>query len=87
MEKLINGIPYPVITPIIVVLTYESMKLVNNEITGNAVTAPTNLACGNFVYTCITLTPSVYTNISIDAWVPPPNPSIQAIIPFNSTGS
>ena len=64
---------------------YDSVKEMNDELTGNAFTIQTNLGCGTVGYSRLTLTPAVFANISITAFVAPPNPGVQALIPVNST--
>ena len=86
MKKMIYGIPHPIITSTIGVFTYEFIKLIGDELTGNALTVPTNLGCGTIGYAHLTLTSAVYANISIDVPLPPPSPVMQYIFPENSTG-
>ena len=50
VDKLINSIPHPVLTKIQGVPTYESIKIFNDKLTGNAVTIATNLGCGTVGY-------------------------------------
>jgi len=85
VDKLIGSMPYPILTRIEGVPSYEDIKILNDELTGNAVTITTNLGDGLVGYARLTLTAAVYANISLHAWVPPVNPGIQALIPAGST--
>ena len=38
VNKITSAMPYPIFTMIVVVPNYEVIKIVNNELTGNAVT-------------------------------------------------
>ena len=46
VEKLIGSIPHPILTRIEGAPTYEIIKILNDELTGNAVTITTNLGGG-----------------------------------------
>ena len=85
VDKLIDGMPTPVLTKIVGMPDYDSVKEMNDELTGNAFTIQTNLGCGTVGYSRLTLTPAVFANISITAFIAPPNPGVQALIPVNST--
>ena len=78
VDKLIGSMPYPILTRIEGVPSYEDIKILNDELTGNAVTITTNLGGGLVGYAQLTLTAAVYANISLHAWVPQ---SIQAFRP------
>ena len=87
VEKLIGGMPYPILTRIEGVPSYEDIKILNDELTGNAVTVTTNLGGGVVGFARLTLTAAIYSTICPHAWVNPPNPGIQASIPDGSTAS
>ena len=67
IDKLIDGMPYPILTRISGVPAYNVIKIINNELIGNAVTVPTNLGYGTVGYTYLTLMAANYANISIAA--------------------
>ena len=79
--------PHPILTRIEGAPTYEAIKILNDELTGNAVTITTNLGGGLVGYARLTLTPAVYATICPHPWIPPVNPGIQAVIPNGSTNS
>lgn len=85
IEKLIDGFPTPTLTKIAGIPNYESVKQINDELTANAYGIQTNLGCGTVGYARLTLPPATYATISIAAWIPPPNPGTQAVIPPNAT--
>ena len=78
--------PYPILTKIEGMPSYEDVKIINNELTGNAVTITTNLGGGRHGYISLTLTAAIYANIYTHAWIPLANPGVQAVIPAASTG-
>ena len=85
VNKIMGAMPCLILTRIVGVPEYEVIKIVNDELTRNAVTFTTNLGCGTVGYTRLTLTAAIYANISIAAWIPPPDPGAQALIPIGST--
>ena len=85
VDKLIDGMSTPVLTKIVGMPDYDSVKVMNDELTGNAFSIQTNLGCGTVGYSRLTLTPAVFATISATAFIAPPNPGIQALIPANST--
>jgi len=87
VEKLIGARPYPILTRIVSVPDYEVIKVVNDELTGNAITVTANLSCGTIRYVRLTLTVAIYADISFTPWTPPPNPGVQAVIPESSTSA
>ena len=87
VDKLIGSMPSPILTKIVGLPDYECIKIVNDELTGNAVTISTNLGCVTVGYARLTLTAAIFANISIAAWIPPPNPGVQAGIPPGSTSA
>ena len=80
INRLIECTSYPILTRIDGVLTYEAIKLSNNKLTRNVVIISKNLGNSTVRYARLTLTPAVYANICIHAWIPPVNPVIQAAI-------
>ena len=72
VDKLIDGFPTPTLTRIVGMLDYESIKVVNDKLTGNAFGVCTNLGCGTVGYSRLTLTPTVYTTFSAVLFVAPP---------------
>ena len=72
VEKVIDGFATPTLTSIIGMPDYESIKVVNDELTGNAFGVCTNLGCGTVGYSRLTLTPAVYATISATPFVAPP---------------
>ena len=87
VEKLIDGFNTPTLTKIVGMTDYEAIKVVNDKLTGNAYDIRTNLGCGTVGYSRLTLTPAVYDNISTVAFIAPPNPGVQAVIPGRSTAT
>ena len=87
VKKLIGSMPYPILTKIEGIPSYEDIKIVNDELTGNAVTVTTNLGGGLVGYARLTLTAAVYATICPLAWVSPVNPGVQAQIPQGATSA
>ena len=71
IEKLIDGMPYPVFTKIVGTPNYEAVNQINHELTANAYSIQTNLGCGTIGYARLTLLPATYTTISIAVRIPP----------------
>ena len=86
VDKLIDGFTNPVLTRIVGMPDYESIETLNDELTANAYIVQISLGCGTVGYSRLTLTPAVYSTLSIAAWISPPNPGVQAVIPVGSTG-
>ena len=63
VERLIANMPCPILTKIEGMPLYEDVKIINDELTGNAVTITTNLGGGRHGYISLTLTAAVYANI------------------------
>ena len=87
VDKIIDGMPNPILTKITGTPSYDPIKTINNELTSNAYDIQTNLGCGTIGYAQLTLTPNVYATISIKPWNSPPNPGIQAVIAEGSTAA
>ena len=86
IDKIIDDMQYPILTRITSVPAYDAIKIINNELTGNAAIAPKNLGCGTVYCAWLILTAAIYAKISIAAWIPPFNPGIQPHIYTNTTG-
>ena len=50
IDILIGSMPFLILTKIVGLPDYESIKIVNDELTGNAVVITTNLGCGTVGY-------------------------------------
>ena len=85
VDKLIYGMPTPVLTKIVGIPNYDSIKEINDKLTGNAFAIQFNLGCGTVGYSRLTLNPAVFINISITAFVALPKSGIQAVVPVKST--
>ena len=74
IEKIVDGFPFPTIDPIIGTPDYESIADIHLKPNLNAASVQSNLGCGRLGLLFLTVLPSVYTNLSTTAFVPPVNP-------------
>ena len=74
--KIIDEFATPTLTKIVGMPDYEAIKIINDELTGNTFGVCTNLDCGTVGYSRLTLTPTVYANISVVGFAAPPNPGV-----------
>ena len=59
VEKVIDGIATPTLTKIVAMPDYKSIKLINDELTGNVYGIQTNLEYSTVGYSHLTLTPEI----------------------------
>ena len=71
VETVLDSFPKQTITPIEGLPTYETIKLVNDELSANAASVHSTLGGGNHGYLGITVTTAVYATISNTAFASP----------------
>ena len=73
-EAYIESFPQPVLTKIDRKPSYDTLKIVNDELSANAASVQTELGGGAHGYLAITVSPTVYATLSATAFVPPHSP-------------
>ena len=86
VDKLVESFKNPNIPPIDEELTYTTLHVMHELLNSNAASVTTNLGCGTLGHLCITLSPTVYENLSTTRVVPPLNPGATPVIPAGATG-
>ena len=75
VETVLDSFPKQTITPIEGLPTYETIKLVNDELSANAASVHSTLGGGNHGYLGITVTTAVYATISNTSFASPTMPT------------
>ena len=78
VDKLIEAFPIQTLTKIIGVPTYQSIKIVNDELSKNAATIPTTRGGGTLGHVGITVSPTIYATLSITPFTTPPLQPLQS---------
>ena len=73
-EAYIESFPQPALTKIDGKPSYDTLKIVNDELSANAASVHTELGGGAHGYLAITVSPTVYATLSATAFVPPTLP-------------
>ena len=85
--NIVDVFPFPTIPPIVGTPTYNTIAEVNLKLNSNAASVQSNLGCGILGLLEITVSPVVYNNLYVTAFVVPVNPGSLPIITSNSTGA
>lgn len=88
-DKIVEGFPFPTISPIVGEPNYETIAAVHLKLNANAASVRSNLGNGQLGLLYLTVSPAVYATLSPIAFVPPVNPGAQPTIPIgaNATAS
>ena len=86
IDKIVDGFPFPTISPIIGAPNYETIDGVNLKLNSNDVSVQSNLRCGTLGLIHLTVSPSVYTTLSATAFMAPVNPGAEPTIPSIASG-
>ena len=87
IEKIVDGLPFPTIDPIIGTPDYEGIADIHLKLDLNAASVQSNLGCGTLSLLFLTVLPAVYATLSTTSFVPPVNPGPEPIIPTGATGA
>lgn len=87
IDDIRTSFPQPTITPIEGEPTYESIKLLHNQLKSNAASVPSTLGGGNHGHLGLVLQATLYTTVLGQQFVEPPNPGITPNIPAGSTNA
>ena len=87
INKIVDGLPFPTISPIIGAPNYETIAKVHLKLNSNATSAQSNLGCGTLGLLEITVSPSVYATLSATDFISPINPGAEPTIPSIASGS
>ena len=71
VDKLIEAFPIQVLTKIAGVPTYQTIKVINDELSKNAATIPTTRGGGALGHVGITVSPTIYATLSTSAFTAP----------------
>lgn len=86
IESLVDGFPYPIVTPIVGEPNYESIAALHLQLNANAASIQSHLGNGQLGLLSLTVSPAVYATLSAVPFVPPANPGASPDIPDGSTG-
>ena len=84
--KLVESFENPSIPPIDREPTYATLHAMHKLLNSDVASVTTNLGCSTLIHLCLTLSPTVYANLSKTRVVPPPNPGATLVIPAGATG-
>ena len=87
IEKIVDGLPFPTIDPIIGTPDYESIAYIHLKLNSNAASVQSNSGCGTLGLLFLTVSPAIYATLSTTEFFPPVNPGPEPIIPTGSTGA
>ena len=82
VDKLIEAFPIQALTKIIGVPTYQTIKVVNDELSKNAATIPTTRGGGTLGHVGITVSPTIYATLSITPFNVPTTPTPPVLTGF-----
>ena len=84
IDKIVEGFPFPKISPMIRVLKYASISEMHMKLNSNAVSVQSNLGCGTLELLHLTVSPAVYATLSASICFFPVNPGSEPVIPEHS---
>ena len=87
IEKIVDGLPFPTIDPIIGTPDYKSIAYIHLKLNSNSASVQSNLGCGTLGLLFLTVLPAVYAILYTIAFVPPVNPGPEPCIPTGVTGA
>ena len=85
IEKIVDGLPFPTIDPIVGTPDYESIADIHIKINSNDASVHSNLGCGTLGLLFLTVSPAVYATLSKIVFVPSVNPGPEPNIPTGAT--
>ena len=80
VDAIVEGFPFPILTPIVGEPNYESIAALHNQLNANAASIPSHLGNGQLGLLSLTVSAAVYGTLSTVAFVPPVNPGTDATI-------
>ena len=86
IDKIVEGFPFPKISPIIGFPNYASISEMHMELNSNAVSVQSNLGGGTLGLLYLTVLPDVYATLSAYIFVIPVNPGSKPVIDEHSMG-
>ena len=73
IDKIVDGLPFPIISLIIRALNYETIVEVHLKLNSNAASAQLNLRCGTLGLLKLTVFPTTYKTLPAAAFIAPVN--------------
>ena len=86
IEKIVDGLTFPTIDPIIGTPDYESIADIHLNLNSNSASVQSNLGCSTLGLLFLTVSPAVYATLSTTTFVPQVNPGPEPSTPNGSTG-
>ena len=86
IDKIVDGLPFPTIPPIVGTPTYNTISEVNLKLNSNSASIQSNLGCSTLGHLQLTVSPTVYNTLYATPFIVHVNPGSVPIIPDNSTG-
>ena len=86
IDKIVDGFPFPTISPIIGSPKYETISKVHLKLNSNAASVQSNLGCGTLGLLHLTVSPAVYATLSATTFIAPVNPGADPTIPSITSG-
>ena len=86
VNKLVERFENPSIPPINGEPMYATLHAMHDLLNSNAESVTTNLGCGTLGHLCLTLSTTVYANLSTTIVVVPPDHGATSVIPAGATG-
>ena len=81
INKIVDGFPFPTISPIIGSPNYETISEVHLKLNSNSASVQSNLGCGTLGLLQLTVSPAVYATLSTTAFTASVNPGSKTTIP------
>ena len=86
IAKIVEGFPFPHVSPIIGQQTYDSLAKLHLKLNANAESVQSNLGDGLLSLLFLTISPAMYDTLSEITFVPPVNSEATAIISPDVSG-
>ena len=80
INKIVDGFPFPTISPIIGSPNYETISEVHLKLNSNSASVQSNLGCGTLGLLQLIVSPAVYATFSATAFIVPVNPGAKLTI-------
>ena len=87
IDRIMDGFPFPTISPIIIPTNYETIFEVHLKLNSNAASVQSDLGCGTLGLFSLTVSPSVYATLSATAFIALVNPGADSNIPSIASSS
>ena len=86
IDKIVDGLPLPTISPIVGAPNYETIAEVHLKLKSNATSVQSNLGCGTLGLLQLTVSPAIYTTLLATDFIAPVNPGAEPTITAAASG-